>query len=125
VASALQLIFQASLTQGLVPSDWKKAHIVPVFNKGDTANPGNYCPISLTSVCSKVMEHIVHSGIIKHLEQHDILSDQQHGFPKNRSCGTQLILTVNDLARSVNNLSQIKASLLDFSECLTLICCRS
>jgi len=125
VCQCLQLIFQASLTQGSVPSDWKKANIVPVFKKGDRANPGNYCPIALTSVCSKVMEHIVHSGIIKHLEQHDILSDQQHGFPKNRSCETQLILTVNDRARNVNNLSQIKASLLDFSECLTLVCCRS
>ena len=32
VAGALRLIFQASLTRGTVPSDWKKAHIVPVFN---------------------------------------------------------------------------------------------
>ena len=115
-AGALQLIFQASLTQGSVPSDWKKAHIVPVFKKGDRANPANYRPISLTSVCSKVMEHVVHSGIMKHLECYDILSDLQHGFRKNRSCESQLILTVNDLAKSVDDSSQVDAILLDFSK---------
>ena len=62
------------------------------------------------------MEHIVHSSIMKHLSRHDILSDRQHGFPKNRSSETQLILTVNDLARSVDNSSQIDAILLDFSK---------
>jgi len=42
VAGALRLIFQASLTQGTVPSNWRKAHIVPVFKKGDRENPANY-----------------------------------------------------------------------------------
>jgi len=53
---------------------------------------------------------------MKHLGRHDILSDQQHGFRKNRSCETQLILTVNDLARSVDILNQINTILLDFSK---------
>jgi len=53
---------------------------------------------------------------MKHLGRYDILSDRQHGFGKKRSCQTQLILTVNDLARSVNNSSQIDAILLDFSQ---------
>jgi len=101
---------------GLVPSDWKKAHIVPVFKKGDRANPGNCHPISLTAVCGKVMEHTVYSSVLKRLGWHDILSDRQHGFPKYRSSGTQLILTVNDLASSVDNSSQIDAILLDFSK---------
>jgi len=116
VAGVLQLIFQASLTQGCVPSDWKKAHIVPVFKKGDRANPANYRPISLTSVCSKIMEHVLHSSIITHLDQHNILSDQQHGFRKTRSCESQLILTIDDLAKGIDNSSQIDAILLDFSK---------
>jgi len=60
--------------QGLVPRDWKKAHIVPVFKKGDQANQANYRPISLTFVCSKVIEQAMHSNIMKHLKQHNILS---------------------------------------------------
>jgi len=116
VPGALQLIFQASLTQGSVSSDWKKAHIVPVFKKGDRANPANYRPISLTSVCSKVMEHVLHSSIITHLAHHNMLSDQQHGFRKTRSCVSQLILTIDDLAKSIDDSSQTDAILPDFSK---------
>lgn len=115
-AAVLQLIFQASVAQESVPLDWKKADVVPIFKKGDRANPCNYRPISLTSVCSKIMEHIVHSCIINHLEHHNVLTDQQHGFRKNRSCDTQLILTINDLAKCVDNHGQTDAILLDFSK---------
>jgi len=81
----------------------------------DHANPGNYRPISLTSVCSKVMEHILHSSIMNHLEHHKMLSDQQHGFRKNRSCETQIILSIDDMAKCVDDHGQTDAILLDFS----------
>ena len=115
-ALALQLIFQASVAQGCVPPDWKMADVVPVFKKGDRANPANYRPISLTSVCSKVMEHILHSSIMQHLEYHNILTDHQHGFRKNRSCESQLILCIDDLAKCVDYHGQTDAILLDFSK---------
>ena len=38
---------------------------------------------------------------MKHLENNNILADLQHGFKKHRSCETQLIKTVNDLAKSI------------------------
>ena len=44
------LIFKASLHQQHLPSDWKTAHITPVFKKGSRKNPANYRPISLTSI---------------------------------------------------------------------------
>jgi len=98
--------------QGLAPRGWKKANIVPAFKKGDRANPSNYPQISLTSLCSKVTEHAVHSNIMKHLEQHNILTDQQHGFRKGRS--SRLIITVNDFAKCIDDSNQIDAILLDF-----------
>ena len=47
-----------------------------------SSTPANYRPISLTAVCCKVMEHILHSQVMKHLDLHNILSDNQHGFRK-------------------------------------------
>ncbi|MCG8035359.1 MAG: hypothetical protein JAZ03_24705 [Candidatus Thiodiazotropha taylori] len=116
ITPALTLIFRASLHQGEVPQDWRQAYVTPIFKKGDRSSPANYRPISLTSVCSKVMEHILHSQVMKHLEAHGILSDQQHGFRKRRSCESQLILTLQDLAAGMDEGQQIDAILLDFSK---------
>ena len=113
IAPSLGIIFQASIGQGEVPDDWKQASVTPIFKKGDRTTPANYIPISLTSICCKTLEHIVHSQVMKHLEQHKILSDQQHGFRKRRSCESQLVLTVQDLTASLEVGEQIDAILLD------------
>jgi hypothetical protein len=89
ISPALTLVFQASINQGKVPEEWKSANITPLFKKGDRSAPVNYRPVSLTSVCSKVMEHIIHSHIIKL----GLLANSQHGFRKRRSPETQLILS--------------------------------
>ena len=53
---------------------------------------------------------------MNHLEHHNILSEHQHGFRKRRSCETQLIQAVDDLAKCLNEGGQIDAVLLDFSK---------
>jgi len=116
IAPALSIIFQASLDQGYLPDIWKTAAVVPIYKKGSRTNPSNYRPISLTCICSKILEHIVHSVISKHLEHYQILSDEQHGFRKGRSCESQLITTVNDFAECLNQRGQCDILLLDFSK---------
>ena len=116
LAPALCLIFSASLNQGYVPEDWKTADVTSIFKKGDRSTPSNDRPISITAVCCKVMEHILHSQVMHHLDHHNILSDSQHDFRKKRSCESQLILTIQDLASSLKDGEQIDAVLLDFSK---------
>ena len=116
LAPALTTLFQASLSQGRIPQDWKSAFVTPIFKKGDKAKPSNYRPVSLTSTCCKLLEHIIHSHIINHLDNNKILTDAQHGFRKKRSCDSQLINTVHDLAKGLDSRQQIDAVLLDFSK---------
>jgi hypothetical protein len=116
ISPAITLMFQASINQGRVPSLWKNAHIVPLFKKGSRSDASNYRPISLTSVLSKLCEHIIHCAVIRHLSDLNILSDAQHGFRQRRSCDTQLILTVEDLARGLDNREQIDVILLDYEK---------
>ena len=116
LAPVYTVLFQASLDQGCLPSDWKKANIVPVFKKGNRARVENYRPISLTSVSSKLLEHIIHSMIMDHLERHSYLNENQHGFRQRRSCETQLITTVRDFTHSLNEQGQTDSILLDFSK---------
>ena len=116
MAPLLTLIFKASLHQEHLPSDWKTAHVTPVFKKGSRKNPVNYRPISLTSIPCKIFEHIIYSSVYKHLENNGILCDSQHGFRKNRSCEKQLITTLHDLAYRLNSGEQVNVLFLDFSK---------
>ena len=116
IAPALTLIFQASLDQGTLPEVWRQAIVVPVFKKGRHTDPCKYRPITLTCICTKILEHVVYSSISKHLQRHAILCDEQHGFRQNRSFDAQLIITVNDFADSLNKGGQCDVLALDFSK---------
>ena len=62
------------------------------------------------------MRTYIHCTVIRHLTEYNILSDAQHGFRKRRSCESQLIVTVNDLAKGLDDKSQIDLILLDFEK---------
>ena len=51
-----------------------------IFRKGKKSDPSNYRPISLTCMASKILEHIVHSHVMKHFEHYNLLTDSQHAF---------------------------------------------
>ena len=57
----------------------------------------------LTSVLSKILEHIVSSGISNFLESNNILTPHQHGFRRGHSCTTQLINADDDWAKAIND----------------------
>ena len=113
---SLFLWCQASVDSGRVPSKWKHANVCSVYKNGGKSNPANYRPISLTCIASKVLEHIIHSHIMKHLEQYSILTDVQHGFRAKRSTVTQLILTIHDMAKTIQDNKSVHAAVLDFSK---------
>ena len=87
-----------------------------VFKGGQKSNPCNYRSISLTCIASKVLEHIVHSHVMKHLDPQRILSDVQHGFRAKRSTVTQLITTTHDLAKTIQDNKSVHAAILDCSK---------
>ena len=116
LAPILTRIFQLSLETGDVPHDWRQAWVVPIFKKGERHLASNYRPVSLTSITCKILEHIIHSSIMKHFDQHATLTDSQHGFRRKRSCVTQLVVTVHEIAQHLAQDSQVDVILLDFSK---------
>lgn len=93
----LSNIFDKSLHQGIVPLEWKLADVTPIFKKGDKKLPGNYRPISLTSVVGKLLETIIRDRIVAHLENNQLIKNSQHGFRRKRSCLTNLLEFYNTL----------------------------
>ena len=64
---------------------------MPIYKKGDRADPNNYRPVSLTFVPCKLMESIIKDNIAGFLEENKVISSCQHGFVKGRSCLTNLL----------------------------------
>ena len=116
IAEPFTIIFQRSLNEGVLPDDWHRANVVPVFKKGQKYLCSNYRPISLTCVISKVMEHIISSNIMSHANTHNILYPLQHGFRSRRSCESQLIEFVHDIVSNMAAGHQTDVCILDFAK---------
>ena len=96
--------------------DWRLGNSAPIYKKGDKHKASNYRPLSLTSICSKLIEHIVVSNVRLHLDTHNILADEQHGFRSKRSCENKLINSTQDLCNKITGGGQVDAVVLDFSK---------
>ena len=116
IAPGLTLIFQRSIDTGTLPDTWLKANVSSVFKKGNKHLAENYRPISLTSVVSKLLEHVICKRILCHLEDIGILTNLNHGFRSWYSCETQLLVTTNDLLKSQDKGIQVDVAVLDFSK---------
>ena len=82
-----------------------EALISSLFKQGkkDRNKAENYRPVRLASISCKVLEHILHINIMKHLENNNMLANLKYGFRKYRSCETNLIKARDDFAKSINH----------------------
>ena len=116
ISKPLAKIFNISLSSSTVPNDWKLANVTPIFKKGDKSNPGNYRPISLTSIVGKLLETIIRDKLVKHLEENNLIRDTQHGFRHNRSCLTNLLDFFHDIINMYDEARAVDVIYLDFQK---------
>ncbi len=112
----LEILFRKSLREGVVPIEWRTANVTPIYKKGPKGDPGNYRPVSLTSVPGKLLEKIIKEQLMGYLEERELLQRTQHGFVKGRSCTTNRIEFMDRVSKEVDKGKSVDIFYLDFSK---------
>ena len=113
----LQRIYNACLQCNYYPSQWRHAQVLPL-PKGtkNRSNPSSWRPISLLCNAGKFMEKIIQRRLSLFLERTRALSEAQHGFRRNHSTESALLVLAEDTTRAFNRRKQIAAVSLDISK---------
>lgn len=85
IAPYLAEIFNSCVREGVFPDLMKLSKIVPLFKAGEKQDPGNFRPVSILPVLSKIFEKILLNQMLSHFNTHSLLHNQQYGFTKGRS----------------------------------------
>lgn len=91
LAGGLQSLFRFSLRNSMVPSQWKTSRMHTVYKKGDSLDRGNYRPLQMLSLPSKLLESTVCGNIDKFVQENRLSHQNQWGFVQGKS--TEGLLT--------------------------------
>ena len=122
IASDITHMFNLLFQQSILPTDWKKARIVPIYKgKGSENDCSNYRPISTLPFIAKLIESCMQEQLIKYLEQNNLLCCQQSAYLKKHSTTTSLHKVVDDWLRNINNGQINGVAFFDLSKCFDTI----
>lgn len=121
ILPVLCLIFNNSMTNGIYPTIWKDAQLIPLPKKPNPKSFTEYRPISILPFLSKVLERLVHSQISKYLSSHDLLNPFQSGFRPGHSTVSTLVKITDDIRLSMDNRNLTILTLLDFSNAFNTV----
>ena len=116
ISTPLAKLFNLSLEEGIVPSEWKEANITSLFKKGSRKKPENYRLVSLTSVVCKLIETLIRDHMVEFLVKHKLINTSQYGFLKATSCLTNLLRFLEEITKWVDDGSTVDVVYLDFQK---------
>ena len=102
ISKPLEIIFNSSLSNGIVPDKLKIAKIIPVHKKGSTLKLNNYRPISLLSVFNKLLDKMF-KRISNFINKHSILHRKQFGFRSKHSTLHAILGITDRIQRAVED----------------------
>jgi len=114
-------LYNKSLKTGDVPEERKLANVTPIYKKGKRSSSANYRPVSLTVTLCKVLEFLIQDKVMEHQDFYKLVKDTQHGFVKNRSCLTNLLILLEEVINYVDSGYPVDIIYLDFQKAFVKI----
>ena len=109
-------IINESLRTATFPDAWAVGSITPIPKEGDTLDPGNWRPITILPLPSKLLEKAVHFQMSTHFDNSGCLSFNQHGFRKGKSTSTAILELTRVLTDNYNNTNHTSCVFVDYKK---------
>ena len=103
ISESLASLFNACLSLGQFPSEWKCTNITPVPKSEDKHLAKNYRPVSVLPVLAKVFESIVHHQLYEYFDSNDLLNSAQSGFRPSHNTQDVVLKTIDDWRIALDN----------------------
>ena len=116
IASPLTCIVNLSLESGMVPTDWKVAVVTPLYKSGSHSEKGNYRPISVLPILSKILEKAVHAQVISYFETNNLFCKFQFGYRHKRSCELAVTHFVDSIRKDIDSGKYVGAVYIDLAK---------
>ena len=109
-------LWKTSLEKGIVPNEFKKSTITPIYKAGNKSLAANYRSVALTSHVIKIFEKVIRKHIVKNMDENNLFNPNQHGFRSERSCFSQLLEQHELILNLLDKETNVDVVYLDFSK---------
>ena len=103
VGPSLAYVFKSCIDAEIFPNEWQIAKVTPLFKKGSNRELGNYRPISLLPLISKIFQKILYRQLYDYLQDNSVLNTYQSGFRSMHSGLTALLETTNNWSINIDD----------------------
>ena len=101
---------------GNFPTNGKKLTLSQFIKEITKQLIENYRPISLLSVCGKILERLIYNKMFEFFTENELVSQNQSGFKPGDSCISQLLCITHDIYQSLDDGLETRAVFLDKSK---------
>ena len=113
IAVPLTWLYNDSLRSGVIPSDWKRSHIMPVHKGGAEDDPTKYRPIAVVSIIAKILERIVATQSSDYFVGNELVLPHQGAYNHGRSTEDILLVAVDTIVTYLDKGDAVCAAFLD------------
>ena len=116
ILPVLQHIINKSFENGIFPSRWKRATVIPIPKMPVPLCPSDFRPISILTAFSKIIEKLMNIQMVEYLTKHKLLDPMQSAYLKNHGTHTALLKLTEDILDAIDDSEITLLVFLDFSK---------
>ena len=116
ISRKLSTFFNNFMEEGIFPEVLETGKITPIYNKDAPQKFGNYRPVSVLPIFSKIFEKIIYSRLYSFLTTMNVIYENQFGFRNNHSTSNAINYSINKILGEIEEKRHVIGIFIDLSK---------